>query len=66
MSVRAELVWGGCGAIRMVWSGDFGGGWVTAHAVDHAVLSNHPQLTHPNLCLCNRFSVIRSEAAVIC
>ena len=51
--------WGGCGAIRMVWSGDFGGGWVSAHDVTTLCLSNHPQLTHPNLCLCNWLSVIR-------
>ena len=27
--------WEGCGASMMAWSGDFGGGWVSAHAVEH-------------------------------
>jgi len=44
----------------MVWSGDFGGGWVSAHAGSTSCttlcLSSHPQLTHPDLCLCNWLS----------
>jgi len=42
--------WGGYGASMMLWSGDFGGGWVSAHAgkTSHRALQPPTISNHSN------------------